>query len=693
VISPRPHAAAPVVPTPGAIARLHPLGAVEVAVTGGFWLDRLEINRTRTLQHGFEQLKRAGNIENFRLAAGMPGMYRALGAPQGLVFPFLDSDVYKWLEGVGWELARGRNAQLESAADEAIAAIIPAQRGDGYINTFVQVIGGEPYHDLAWGHELYCVGHLIQAAVAWHRSVADDRLLEVALRAVESVDAALGRGGRRAIDGHPEIEMALVELYRVTADRRHLELAAEFVERRGHGLLGAGRFGSEYWQDHSTVRSARSVAGHAVRQLYLDCGVVDVATELNDRQLLAAVVGRWDDMVATRTYLTGGVGSRHRDEAFGDPYELPPDRAYNETCAAIASVMLAWRLLLASGESKYADLIERTMFNGVLAGSALDGTSFFYVNPLQRRTERVSSTHGAGPREPWYACACCPPNLMRTLSTWPQLLATTTDDEIQVHQFADAKILVATADGPATLSMSTGYPWTGEVRVTVEEAPPTPLSLSLRMPSWCGTAWVESPERPRRRIGVGERTVSERRVWGAGDTVTLDLEMTVRETFPDPRIDAIRGTIAFERGPLVYAIESADLPEGIQVEQIELADDHAAMTTPRADVAPGLLGLSLRAHLLPSVEPSWPYDSPQTGVDHTARSAASTIEIGAIPYYAWANRPVDGMRVWIPRSVEVGEATEDGQDGTTGESLSSIAAPTTAAAMSTGGRPRSARTP
>ena len=287
----------------------------------------------------------------------------------GLVFPFLDTDVYKWLEAVGWELGHGPDPDLSAAADEVIGLIQAAQRPDGYVNTYVQVVdGGRPYRDLQWGHELYCVGHLVQAAIAWHRSLGDDRLLEIALRAVASVDAELGPDGRDGIDGHPEVEMALVELYRTTGDRRHLELARRMVELRGHGLLGPGRFGAAYWQDRLPVRDAPTVEGHAVRQLYLDSGVVDLAVELGDRDLLEAVARRWHDMVATRSYLTGGLGSRQHDEAFGDPYELPPDLAYAETCAAIASVMLAWRLLLATGDPACADVIERTIYNGVLPG-------------------------------------------------------------------------------------------------------------------------------------------------------------------------------------------------------------------------------------------------------------------------------------------------------------------------------------
>ena len=406
---------AAVVPTAGARSALRPIGASDVTVSGGFWADRSATNRERTIPFGFEQLRSAGNLHNFGLAAGATAAtaagdgYRALGIMFDKPFPFLDSDVYKWLEGAGWELGRAPDAQIEAMADEAIGLIESAQRPDGYLNTFVQVLApGTEYRDLQWGHELYCVGHLVQAAVAWHRALGDDRLLRVAERAADSVDRELGPRGREAIDGHPEIEMALVELYRATGERRWLDLAASHVERRGHGLLGAGRFGRGYWQDHLPVREAPSATGHAVRQLYLDCGAVDVAVELGDEGLLDAVHRRWRDMVETKMYLTGALGSRHKDEAFGDPFELPPDLAYAETCAAIASVMLAWRLLLATGDPACADVIERTVYNGVLSGLSLDGTSFFYVNPLQRRTHRAWSDGGDGARAA-VVCVCLLP--------------------------------------------------------------------------------------------------------------------------------------------------------------------------------------------------------------------------------------------------------------------------------------------
>jgi DUF1680 family protein len=644
---------ASVVSTHDAIARLSPISARGVTVTGGFWAERQRINRERTIPHGFEQLRRAGNLTNLQLAAGAEGRYRTLGQAIGLDFPFLDSDVYKWLEAVGWELGRAPDAALAASADEAIELIQAAQRSDGYLNTFVQVVAhGREYQDLAWGHELYCVGHLIQAGVAWQRALGDDRLLDVAVGAADSVDRALGVIGREGIDGHPEIEMALVELYRATAERRYLELAAKMIEGRGRGLLGQGRFGPAYWQDHARVAEATSVAGHAVRQLYLDCGAVDVATELGDAGLLAAVQRRWRDMIATRTYLTGGVGSHHLDEAFGDPFELPPDRAYAETCGAIASVMLAWRLLLATGDPECADVIERAVFNGVLPGVSLDGTSFFYDNPLQRRTVRAAAGPGHGERAAWFPCACCPPNLMRLLGSWEQYLATSDQGGVQVHQYATADIRAETAAGPVRLSMETDYPWDGRVIVRVLDSPGEPWSLSLRVPAWSRSSTVDDGTAGTRPVPPGSYWASEPRSWQAGDTVVLDLDMRPRVTVPDPRIDAVRGSVALERGPLVYCVETADLPAGVSLEEVGLEAHLEPASVARRDLGESIVGLDVPAIRRRFDGSAWPYAEPGL-LDPPAGGAGggagdTTIDLRAIPYFAWANRAVEAMRVWIP---------------------------------------------
>jgi DUF1680 family protein len=308
-----------------------------VEILDGFWAERLGVNRRHTIPHGYDQIQRSGALGNLRLAGGGDGDYRALADSAGSTFPFLDSDVYKWLEAVGWELGRGKDADLAAAADAAIAEVAAAQAPDGYLNSYVQVVGGgAPHSDLAWGHEFYCIGHLIQAAVAWHRALGDDRLLAVAVRAADRIDQEFGPSGRSGVDGHPGIEMALVELTRVTGDPRYLTLAARMIELRGHGLLGRGRFGAEYWQDHLPVRVAPTVAGHAVRQLYLDCGAVDVAVELGDHELLGAVRRRWDDLIRTRTYLTGGMGSRHRATRPGLRRDMCVDRERHARVASVA---------------------------------------------------------------------------------------------------------------------------------------------------------------------------------------------------------------------------------------------------------------------------------------------------------------------------------------------------------------------
>jgi DUF1680 family protein len=633
--------------------RTRPIGLRGTRISGGLWAERRWVNREVTIPHGAEQLEAAGNLDNFRAAAGRhAGPLRGGADDAGRPFAFLDSDVYKWLEAAGWELGQAPAAAIAGAAEQMIELVAAAQRADGYLNTHFQVgAPGREFRDLQWGHELYTLGHLVQAAIAWHRALGDARLLRVARRAVDRVADELGPGRRELIDGHPEIEMALVELYRCTGEERYLVLARTLLDRRGRGLLGGGRFGSRYWQDHEPVRSAAEPAGHAVRQVYLDCGAADVAMETGDRELLAAVIRRWQAMVASRTYLTGGIGAHHRDEAFGAAYELPPDRAYAETCAAIGSVMLAWRLLLATGESRFADLIERTALNGILAGLSLDGRRFFYVNPLLVRSHARAKSGGAtsGGRAPWFACACCPPNLMRFLATVPDLVATVDDHRLRLHQFASGSIEAALAGGRVAITVETGYPWSGEVELEVAQAPASEWALSVRVPAWCrsGSVTVDGREQA---IAPGPGTVEFSRVWQPGDRVRLRLDMPPRFTAPDPRIDAIRGTVALERGPLVYAIEEAGLPTGIELESVEV--DPAPEARPAAEPSlPGITTLLVEAiGRAPDRSAGWP------NRDHVAPGAGegTPITLRAVPYFTWGNRAGGGMRVWLPATRHAG---------------------------------------
>ena len=637
---------AAVVPTPGAFGVLRPLDLRGVRVTDGFWADRLQVNRERTLPHGAEQLETSGAIGNLRRAGaahGIPvGGYRGGIDDAGVVFPFLDSDVYKWLEGVGWELGRAPDAALRAIADEVVGVVQQAQAEDGYLGSHVTLMGLHPFHDLAWGHELYCIGHLAQAAVAWSRALGDDRLLHVVDRAVARIDAELGPGRRDGIDGHPEIEMALVELYRLTGQERYLATARRQVELRGHGHLGRGRFGAAYWQDVEPVRSARTVSGHAVRQLYLDAGAVDLAVETGDRELLGAVVTRWDEMRARRTYLTGALGSRHAGEAFGDAWELPPDRAYAETCAAIGSVMLAWRLLLATGEERFADAIERALFNAVLPGISPDGTAFFYVNPLQVRPGGTG--YGGGEvrgRRPWYACACCPPNLMRTFSSLEGLLATTDGAGVRIHQAAAATVDAQVPPRPIRLRQAPDWPAHGRREITVQRTPLAPWALSVRVPDWCAEARVAVDGTGLEVAPVHGRLTLER-AWTPGSQVVVDLAMPVRLTLPDPRIDAVRGCGAVERGPLVYCLEQVDLPAGVALEDVVLVPGTPAVD--RIDRQNGLPVIGADGIVRARPLAGWPYaagDTPPAETDHPIR-------LRFVPYLAWANREPGAMRVWVP---------------------------------------------
>jgi uncharacterized protein len=359
-------------------------------ITGGLWADRRRVNREVSIPGGWDRLHKAGNFHNLELAAD-----RATGSYINNL-PFLDSDVYKWLEAVGWALAdpaldSSLADRLRQQLAETERLLRDAQQSDGYLDSYFQVrFPGERFVQLQWGHELYCAGHLIQAAVALHRTSGDPGLLEVARRVADLIVDTFGTEGGKVdgVCGHPEIETALVELYRETGAEPYLKRARYFVDRRGHGLLSDGRFGRHYWQDHLPVRDAASVEGHAVRQLYLLAGVADVYTETGDATLLRALERLWAEMVATKTYLTGGIGAHHSDEAFGDPYELPNERSYCETCAAIASIMFSWRMLMITAEAKYADLMECTLYNGFWPACRWTASATF--TPTRCRSVRVT---------------------------------------------------------------------------------------------------------------------------------------------------------------------------------------------------------------------------------------------------------------------------------------------------------------
>ena len=402
---------------------------------------------------------------------------------------FTDSDVYKTLEAVAWSASSGDQAEEVVARGQALVDLIAkVQDEDGYLNSFVQ---GDPtvqrWSDPQWGHELYTAGHLFQAAVAAARVGVFTELVDVAHRFADLLVMTHAGPDSRYIDGHPQVETALVELSRVTGDDRYVALAGAQLDRRGRGWLGPDRFGSPYFQDHQPVREAREATGHAVRQLYLLAGMVDVAVEQHDQELLAAAQRIWADLYRTKTHISGAHGSRHRDEAIGDAYELPPDRAYAETCAAIASFQLAWRLLLATGDVRYADEMETCLFNAIAVSTSRSGTEFFYSNPLQVRSGHDGSQEDAPSRRlPWFACACCPPNIARLIASVHDYLVTTSDGALTLHQYAAGRIDTQVGETRVRIQVTTAYPHQGTIRLRVQAT--GDMVLRLRLPSWC-THW------------------------------------------------------------------------------------------------------------------------------------------------------------------------------------------------------------
>ena len=620
----------PAIPTAAAVAAHRPLTPSGLRLTGGLLHDWQRRNASASMPLALRQLAAAGNLDNVRLAIQAAavtgdgeGARQARPPRLGPVDPvpglgyqgpvFMDSDIYKTLEAIGWELANGPQPALSEFAESTIGLLAQAQQPDGYLNSYVQVSGEPRYSRLSSSHEMYCAGHLIQAAIALRRGTGDTSLLAIAARFADLLVRDFA-GQERGLDGHPIIETALAELYRETGTRAYLELASQFVDQRGHGLAGDTGLGRRYLQDHVPVRDSATEVGHAVRALYLEAGVTDVATETSDDELLRSSVRRWADMVAAKTYLTGGNGSRHADEGFGDRFELPPDRAYNETCAAIASFHWAWRLLLATGDAKYADHMERVLYNGFGAAISAEGDRFFYVNPLQRREDHFEKDD-PGRRREWFSCACCPPNIMRLLASVQNYLATTGGDTLYIQQYAAAWLRGADLD----IELATGYPWSGTITLRVLAAPPAVREVALRIPAWSAATGVTMNNSSERTVASHHGYLRLRRRWNRGDVVTLRLDMTPRWTFPDRRVDAVRGCAAIERGPLVYCFEQADNPVPLE----ELGVSAGAPLTEREVTIDGI-GRTVQV------------------------STAETDVAVAIPYFQWDNRGPGAMRVWMP---------------------------------------------
>jgi DUF1680 family protein len=595
-----------------------------------------ELNAAHLIPHCELWVEKAGWIANFE-AAVTGSLPTARTGPV-----FSDSEVYKLLEAMAWEIERSGDPGLERRLQAIVDRILPAVEDDGYLNTSFGR-PGQPgrYSDLQWGHELYCYGHLIQAGIARARTRGeDDPLFQLAIRVADHVCVTFGVDGSQGVCGHPEIEVALVELARQTGARRYLDQARLFIERRGRGVLGNIPFGRSYFQDDVPVRNTEVMSGHAVRALYLAAGAVDLAIEDADSGLLRALTAQVARTAARRTYLTGGMGARHEGEAFGEDFALPSDRAYSETCAGVGSVMVNYRLLLATGAAGHADAIERTLYNVVATSPAQDGKAFFYTNTLHKRSpgtvpaaDVASSRAASGMRAPWFEVSCCPPNVARTLGSLSAYFATVDDHGIQIHQYGDSEITTTLADGRAVgLRIRTRYPDDGRISVEVLTPSADEWTLSLRVPSWAvgATLTVEGETSV-----VEPGTVTITRAFAPREIIELTLPTEPRWTRPDPRIDAVRASVAVERGPLVLCVESVDLPSERSLDELRaltsepIHDDDGQVTIPvawRGDFPDG-----------------WPFGSRPMSVPIDGPD-----RVRLIPYHDWANRGPSAMRVWLP---------------------------------------------
>ncbi|HXI17400.1 MAG TPA: beta-L-arabinofuranosidase domain-containing protein [Chloroflexota bacterium] len=613
-------------------AKLRSLALSAVTLKGGFWEPRLTQMREVTLRQQWDQCESTGRIDNFRRASG-----RKPGEFQGRYFN--DSDVYKWLEAASYALAVEHDTSLEEVVDDLIQEIAAAQSPNGYLNTyFTFERESERWADLTNKHEMYCAGHFIQAAVAHNRATGKRGALEVAIRLADHLCVTFGPRARQGTDGHEEIELALVELYRATGNRRYLDQAVFFLDMRGltPPLVG----GLPYHQDHLPVRHQREVVGHAVRVTYLAIAMADVYSETGDIDLWEAVQAQWRSAYERKAYVTGGLGARWLGEAFGPDYELPNQRAYSETCAAIGGFMWNWRMLLVTGEPRYADWMETALYNGILSGLSLNGREYFYQNPL--------ADDGAHRRQPWFGTACCPPNVARLLLSLPGYLYSTSQDALWVHHYAAGELRFSSGNHSGVLSVKTEYPWDGRISLTLVsyQGAAGESTLHLRVPGWCSS--------PRVTINGAALVGSEpgtyaavRREWKAGDVVEIDLPMTVRHVRSHPFVASNYGRIALARGPLVYCLEGVDHPD------VDLRDIRVPATTDfHAEQDPDVLGgvyvVRGRAYTRGPVEwggQLYAWGQPSRSSEEVVMER--TLSLAAVPYFAWANREPGQMQVWI----------------------------------------------
>jgi hypothetical protein len=608
----------------------------DVEITDSFWLPKIKLIQDTTIQYAFDKCDKEGRMESFLIAGG-----KKEGKVRGKM-PFDDTDLYKIIEGASYTLISKPNPALDTYLDSIISIIKTGQEPDGYITTWFTIDRFHPPAEWAipseerWGneisnHELYNSGHLFEAAAAHFLATGKRNFLDIALKNADLLVSNFGPDTLQVPPGHQIVETGLIKLYQITHEKKYLELARFFLELRGDSI--SHKLYGDYSQDHLPVIHQTEAVGHAVRAEYMYAGMTDIAALYHDSAYLDAVTVIWENIVGKKTYLTGGLGSRHAGEAFGDNYELPNLTAYNETCASIGSVYWNQRMFQLTGDSKYIDIIERTLYNGLISGISLDGKNFFYPNPLE--SDGVYKFNmGSCTRQPWFDCSCCPTNLIRFIPSIPGLIYATNKDSLYINLFISNNAQVMINDEKISIVQHTGYPWNGQVNISVSPEKVTAFTLKLRVPGWARNQVVpgnlysyleELPGEVTARInGEKQKAVLNNgyieitRDWREGDKVELTFPMSVRKVISNNRVKDNIGKVAFEYGPIVYCAEETD---NKRISEISI---------------PLNLVMNVKERTILSE------------YVNTINANADGEELTLVPYYLWSNRGVGKMKVWLP---------------------------------------------
>ncbi len=616
-------------------AKLRDIPVRAVTVTGDFWARRREINVTRSIPTMHDLLEANGRMNNFLRLVG-----KSTAAQSGPVFS--DSDVYKWTEAVGFVLQSGDHPDLRASAEKLIDEVVAVQEPSGYLNTFYQddrkSLRMLPQTQ-STGHELYNMGHMLQGAIAYYRATGDRKLLDAGIRFVD--DFLIPNYGpapkKPIVSGHPEIEMALIELYRITGDKRQLDLAGYILQ--GDNRIELPERRTIYMFSGTPFTARTKMQGHAVRAMYACCGATDYYLETGDDAYWKTLNTLWNDMTTTKMYVTGGVGSRSDGEAFGDAYELPNFRAYGESCAAIGNMMWNWRMLAATGDAKFTDVIERALYNGINSGMSLDGTLYCYRNPLA-----FDPSTGDKIRNPWYDVTCCPPNLERTFGSLPGYFYSTSADGIYVHLYDNSELNWGLENGVGLkVAQKANYPWDGNVEITVTPAQTSEFAFYLRIPGWTNHAQVTVNAKSVTGATPGTYLPIRRR-WSAGDVIQLKLEVVPQIIEANPRVADDSGRVAVQRGPLIYCLEEIDQPSGVSLSDVAVnvgrQPAEQFQTEFRSDLLGGMVVLHHTGAVFERGSDKALYS--RYGGEEKSRKVPLTF----IPYYAWANRQATSMQVW-----------------------------------------------